>query len=180
MPAGPGANESVGDERGVERSRGAPAGDRPLTSKRFQPSPSDPGRPRRRYGSLTVTGRSRKAGDYVRDVAAPVCQIDLAVDDGTATVTVEGQMDLSCADRFIACLREARDAEPNDLVIDLSETTFIDSTGLSLLLKADGLARQNQFELHLVRSGAKIVQAVLEATGVERFLPFVDEAPPPG
>ena len=151
-----------------------------MTSKRFQPSSSGPGRPRRKYGSLTVTGRSRKAGEYVRDAIAPICQIDLAVADGRATLTVQGQMDLSCADRFIACLREARDQEPRELVIDLRETTFVDSTGLSLLLKADGLARQNQFDLHVVRSEAKIVHAVLEATGVERFLPFVDEAPAPG
>ncbi len=146
-------------------------------SKRFQPSDSDPGRPRRMPGALTVTGRSRRVGDYVRDAVAPICQIDLAVADGTATLTVEGQVDLSCADRFISCLREVRDADPRAFVIDLRETTFIDSTGLSLLLKADGLARQNHFELQIVRSGAKIVQAVLEATGVEKFLPFVDEAP---
>ena len=46
-----------------------------------------------------------------------------------------------------------------------------------MLLKADGLARQNQFELQIIRSPAEIVQAVLEATGVEEFLPLVD-APP--
>ena len=62
-------------------------------------------------------------------------------------------------------------------MIDLREVSFIDSTGLSMLLKADGLARQNQFDLHIVRSPAEIVQAVLEATGVEKFLPLVDEPP---
>jgi hypothetical protein len=46
-----------------------------------------------------------------------------------------------------------------------------------LLLKSDGLARQNQFTLHIVRSPAEIVQAVLEATGVEKFLPLIDEPP---
>ena len=70
-----------------------------------------------------------------------------------------------------------RDAEPATLVVDLREVTFIDSTGLSLLLKADALARQNSFELRVVRSDAQIVRAVMEATGVERFLPLVDEVP---
>ena len=92
-------------------------------------------------------------------------------------MTATGQIDIACGDRFIACLREARDAEPQTLVIDLRDVSFIDSTGLSMLLKADGLARQNQFELQIIRSPAEIVQAVLEATGVEKFLPLVDEPP---
>ena len=160
------------------------AGRGPVSAKRFEPAPPEPGPPQRRFGSLKVTGRSRRPGPgiYAREAIAPICQIDLATTESGATLTVAGQMDISCGDRFIACLREARDSEPGLLVIDLRGVTFIDSTGLALLLKADGLARQNQFELQLVRSGAKIVQAVLEATGVEKFLPVVDELPerPPG
>lgn len=153
-----------------------------MSANRFEPAPSEPGPPRRRFRSLKVTGRSRRPGIYAREAIAPICQIDLTATDRAATLTVAGQMDISCGDRFIACLREARDSQPGVLVIDLRGVTFIDSTGLALLLKADGLARQNQFELQVVRSGAKIVQAVLEATGVEKFLPFVDDlpAPPPG
>ena len=146
-----------------------------MTPGRFEPE-----RPKRlpstRRGSVPVTGRSR-VGDVLRDAMHPVTQIELSVTDGTAWLSAGGQLDLTCGDRFIACLREARDAEPHDLVIDLRDVTFIDSTGLSLLLKADGLARQNQFELHVVRSPAEIVQAVLEATGVQKFLPLVDEPP---
>jgi anti-anti-sigma factor len=146
-----------------------------MTPNRFDSE--RPGRftPARR-GSVPVTGRSR-VGDVLRDARHSVTQIELSVTNGTAWLTAGGQLDLTCGDRFIACLREARDAEPRDLVVDLREVTFIDSTGLSLLLKADGLARQNQFELHVVRSPAEIVQAVLEATGVEKFLPLVDEPP---
>ena len=150
-----------------------------MSANRFESAPPEPGPPRRRFRSLKVTGRSRMPGIYAREAIAPICQIDLATTDKAATLTVQGQMDISCGDRFIACLREARDSEPSDLVIDLRGVTFIDSTGLALLLKADGLARQNQFELQVVRSGAKIVQAVLEATGVEKFLPFVDDLPAP-
>jgi anti-anti-sigma factor len=147
-----------------------------MTPRRFEPE-----RPKRvastRRGSVTVTGRSQRLGNVARDAFHSATQIDLSITDGTAWLTTGGQLDLTCGDRFIACLREARDAEPRDLVVDLREVTFIDSTGLSLLLKADGLARQNQFELHIVRSPAEIVQAVLEATGVEKFLPLVDEPP---
>ena len=147
-----------------------------MTPGRFEPERRGrfvPGRP----GTIKVTGRSRKAGDFAREARRSAGQVELALSDGAAWLTATGQIDIACGDRFIACLREARDAEPQSLVIDLRAVSFIDSTGLSMLLKADGLARQNQFELQIIRSPAEIVQAVLEATGVEKFLPLVDEPP---
>ena len=132
-----------------------------------------------RPGALTVTGRSGRIGDYAREAMHVACRLDLSGEGDTRVLTLAGQLDVTCGDRFITCLREARDAEPAELVVDLREVTFIDSTGLSLLLKADALARQNRFRLHVVRSSAPIVQAVLEATGVEDFLPLFDDAPPP-
>ena len=143
-----------------------------MRQKRFRPARPEP-RPR----SLTVTGRSRRFGDYAREAVRSVCQVELALDGDASVLTVSGQLDITCGDRFISCLREVRDAGPTSLVVDLREVTFIDSTGLSMLLKADALARQNSFELHVVRSDAQIVRAVMEATGVERFLPLVDELP---
>ncbi|HZO60138.1 MAG TPA: STAS domain-containing protein [Solirubrobacterales bacterium] len=140
----------------------------PETGGRFKAS---------RPGSIRVTGRSRRLGEVTREAADAATRVSLSIADGTALLTAGGQLDLTCGDRFIACLREARDSEPQRLVVDLREVTFIDSTGLSLLLKSDGLARQNQFDLHIVRSPAEIVQAVLEATGVDKFLPLVDEPP---
>jgi anti-sigma B factor antagonist len=147
-----------------------------MTPNRFEPERAGrvaSGRP----GSLIVTGRSRRIGDFAREAYHATCTIELSMADGTASLYLDGQLDISCGDRFIACLREARDAEPHDLVVDMREVTFIDSTGLSLLLKADGLARQNQFDLHIVRSPTEIVQAVMEATGVDKFLPLVDKPP---
>jgi anti-sigma B factor antagonist len=149
-----------------------------MSPQRFEPS-HRLRRPSGRPGSITVTGRSRRIGEHVRGAVGSICQIELAPDGAEGRLTVTGQLDLSGSDRFIACLREARDREPEDLVIDLRGLTFIDSTGLSMLLKADALARQGYFRLHIVRSAADIVRAVLEDTGVERYLPLVDE-PPPG
>jgi anti-sigma B factor antagonist len=148
-----------------------------VSPKRFEPSGPAYRSRAREYGSLSVTGRSRRVGDYAREAYHSTCRIDLSTEDGTALIDVEGQLDLSCGDRFIACLRDARDGESQDLVVDLRQVTFIDSTGLSLLLKADALARQNSFKLHVVRSEAPIVHAVMEATGVDKFLPLVDEPP---
>jgi anti-sigma B factor antagonist len=148
-----------------------------MSPKRFEPSRPEPRPGPRRPASLRVTGRSGRIGEYTREAVRTVCQINLSDGDEVRVLSVSGQLDISCGDRFLACLREVRDADPADLVVDIREVTFIDSTGLSMLLKADSLARQNNFRLQVVRSEAQIVQAVLEATGVEQFLPLVDEPP---
>jgi anti-sigma B factor antagonist len=65
----------------------------------------------------------------------------------------------------------------DDLVIDLRPVTFIDSTGLVLLLRADTIAREEGFHLHVVRSPTEIVKAVFEVSGVDTLLPLCDEPP---
>ena len=97
---------------------------------------------------------------------------------GTATkLVLIGELDVSCEKRFMADVEEAVAGKPKDLALDLSSLTFIDSTGLALLLNVNGLARENGFRLHIVRSKAEIVRAVFEATGVSKLLPLCDELP---
>ena len=86
-----------------------------MNTSRFEPERRGrfvPGRP----GTIKVTGRSsRKAGDFAREARRSTGQVELTISDGRALVTATGQIDIACGDRFIACLREARDAEPQSL-----------------------------------------------------------------
>jgi anti-sigma B factor antagonist len=97
---------------------------------------------------------------------------------GTATYLVLiGELDLSCAKRFRESLAKSVADDPEDLVIDLRSVTFVDSTGIVLLLKADALSREHGFRLHVVRGSTEIVKAVFEASGVDTLLPLVAEPP---
>jgi anti-sigma B factor antagonist len=128
---------------------------------------------------MTVDGRKHvPAGEVARDALQTAAKIEISHDGETMLMTLRGQLDVSSRRRFAEKLREIRAAEPEQLVIDLRELTFVDSTGLSLLLKANNAAREDRFQLRMVRSPAAIVQVVLEATGIEEFLPLVDEPPP--
>jgi anti-sigma B factor antagonist len=130
-------------------------------------------------GRMTPDGRKRAPADEVaRDALQTAAKIEISHDGETMLMKLRGQLDVSSRRRFAEKLREVRAAEPEQLVIDLRELTFVDSTGLSLLLKANNASREDHFQLRVVRSPAAIVQVVLEATGVEEFLPFVDEPPP--
>jgi anti-sigma B factor antagonist len=57
--------------------------------------------------------------------------------DGRATVVaVEGEIHVSTAPEFSGMLNAVIDGGRTSLVLDLSDVTFIDSTGLSVLLNA--------------------------------------------
>jgi anti-sigma B factor antagonist len=58
--------------------------------------------------------------------------------DGIAVVAVRGEIDLVTAPQFEAAVEEAilDHGTPRPLLVDLEECTFMDSTGLAILLRA--------------------------------------------
>jgi|SRR5437588_9635098 len=105
------------------------------------------------------------------------CHVEVSRVGTAAYLTLAGELDLSCVKRFGDMLQRTVDGDVDDLVIDLRSVTFIDSTGLVLLLKADALAREEGFHLHIVRSPIEIVRAVFEVSGIDTLLPLSDEPP---
>jgi anti-sigma B factor antagonist len=55
---------------------------------------------------------------------------------GTRIVAVRGEIDLFSAPEFKEALRRAIDARPRRLVLDLTATTFVDSSSLGVLIGA--------------------------------------------
>jgi len=99
--------------------------------------------------------------------------ITSAVDDGAASVSLAGELDLAGAPQLETCLDEIEREGPARMIIDLASLAFIDSTGLRLLLQADARARKRGCEL-LLRRGEPSVQRVFEVTGALDVLRFQD------
>jgi anti-anti-sigma factor len=99
--------------------------------------------------------------------------ISSAVDDGTASIALAGELDLAGARQLETRLDEVEREGPTRLVIDLGRLAFIDSTGLRLLLQADARARERGCEL-VLRPGEDSVQRVFEVTGALDVLRFED------
>ncbi len=99
--------------------------------------------------------------------------ITSAIENGTASIALAGELDLSGARQLEMRLDEAERESPERLVIDLRELSFIDSTGLRLLLQADARARERGCEL-VLRPGEPTVQRVFEVTGALDVLRFED------
>ena len=102
-------------------------------------------------------------------MASPVIAADR--DDRRARLVLGGELDMAA--RFQA--EQALDqllAEPvEQLVVDLGEVTFVDSTGMGLVLEVHDRARSEGFKLRLLR-GPDEVQRVFELAGVADVLPF--------
>ena len=85
--------------------------------------------------------------------------------DGTVVVSIAGELDLYTAPEFEA-LAQNGDA-PGRVVVDLSECTFIDSTGLGILVKLE--RRIGGHALLIVASAPEVLRA-FEVTGIDRQL----------
>jgi anti-anti-sigma factor len=121
-----------------------------------------------------VRGADRHAWRLAAEASVKACAMDVQRADHEITLVLAGEFDQTCVRRFERLLREALEDPVRCLVVDLRKVSFIDSTGLALLLRSEAAARQDGFELQILRSGAPAVLNALEASGLERVLPFVD------
>jgi anti-sigma B factor antagonist len=109
------------------------------------------------------------------DVAARF-QVDAQPEPWGVHVCPIGEIDLATVDNIRRKIDECAAAGCERLVLDLRGVTFMDSTGLHLVLETHAAAREEGWEL-LVVEGPDSVQRVFEVTGLRDRLPFVD-APP--
>jgi anti-anti-sigma factor len=56
--------------------------------------------------------------------------------DGAASIVVVGEFDVTGTARFWACVSEALATQPPAMIVEARGLTFIDSSGLSALLRA--------------------------------------------
>lgn len=98
--------------------------------------------------------------------------IDLTLDEvrGVPVARVLGEVDITNAagldDRLLAAL----DSEASGLVLDLTETTYLDSSGVKVLLATSTGLKERQQELRIVVSEGSFVKRVLEVTGLDGML----------
>jgi anti-anti-sigma factor len=91
----------------------------------------------------------------------------------TLVVTPRGEIDLATIELVRDAVERDRQSEEN-LVLDLREVGFIDTSGLRYVLELVERGGRDGFDVRLVR-GPTSVQRVFEVSGLEPRLPFVDD-----
>jgi anti-sigma B factor antagonist len=100
------------------------------------------------------------------------------VDDGTYVISLAGEVDLYTAPEFKQQLLDVIGEGGTDVVVDFSDTTFIDSTTLGVLVGGVKRLRAQEGRLSLVCSDRNITK-IFEITGLDRVFeiyPTRDEA----
>jgi anti-sigma B factor antagonist len=84
-------------------------------------------------------------------------------------VAVEGQIDLATVPLLWGSFQEATSDVSTRVIIDVSATTFIDSTGMAVFLMAHKRLRDKGAEL-VLRSPTPPVRRVLQMAGLDKIL----------
>ncbi len=95
-------------------------------------------------------------------------------DEGTVVLVLAGELDLASSQELIDALE--RLGGSRSIVLDMRELEFIDSSGLSVLVKAHQRAAAEGGELSIVRRDDSQVQRLLDLTGLTERL-RVSDAP---
>jgi anti-sigma B factor antagonist len=89
-------------------------------------------------------------------------------------LAVEGELDLSSIPVLARHLDGQIGGVRKALTVDLSGVTFMDSSGLRLLIELSERAQREQWALSLVAPRHESANLVLRMTGADSALPFED------
>lgn len=115
-------------------------------------------------------------GDGDGEIRDGLLAVRLAGDEDRCVVVLEGEMDLSNTSVAEEALREATADAPGRIVIDMRKLSFIDSTGIALLVR---LLQEDQEagRLRFLPSRFEEVTRVLRVTGIDEKLTPGDPLP---
>ena len=98
--------------------------------------------------------------------------VERARDGATATVAIIGELDISTTPQLTGALASLGPGYET-LVVDLSRCTFFASSGISILLEKSHRAKEEGFELVVIKAPAE-VQRMFDLAGLDDKLTFRD------
>ena len=96
----------------------------------------------------------------------------------TARLTVVGELDIATTPQLEEAARAPIARGVHELTIDLRKLSFMDSSGLRLLIILRDRASSEGWTLRLLKPAGPAL-TILTLTGADRNLPFVEDAGPP-
>jgi anti-anti-sigma factor len=96
----------------------------------------------------------------------------------THVIELAGDLDLTSADDVDRELRRVELTSAHVIAVDLQDLTFIDSTGIRLMMQAQRRSENGSNRLAVVK-GTGAVQRLFDICGVATSIPFIDKLPSP-
>jgi anti-sigma B factor antagonist len=91
---------------------------------------------------------------------------------------VLGELDMRTTDQLTQSLNELLAHGATDVTIDLSQLSFMDSSGLRLLIEANNRSREETWQFQLIAPQQEAAALVLQVTGADKALPFKEASGP--
>ena len=101
-----------------------------------------------------------------------LAEVTVSEHAGVPVVRLDGEVDLSNIDEVRHAVFASADAGHGCLVVDLTGTTYLDSTAVRLLFDLAVRLQARRRRLRLVVSDATIVRRVLVLTKLDESVPF--------
>ena len=95
----------------------------------------------------------------------------------TLILSIAGELDLSTAPELARRVEDRLDESLTTVTLNLRNLTFMDSSGLRLLIELNQQASQGAWKLTLIPSEHESAKTVLRLTGADVGLPFEDSSP---
>jgi anti-anti-sigma factor len=108
----------------------------------------------------------------------PLLRVESTEQGDALVVALAGEFDLASAQLVDEELARAQESYPV-VILDLSEVTFMDSTGLHVVLRVDERMREAGSSLRVVPGGPQ-VQRLFQLTGATERLRTVPDPSPAG
>jgi anti-sigma B factor antagonist len=105
----------------------------------------------------------------------PSCEIEIVQRDDRVVILVQGEVDLATSPWLAQQLEAASGIGAREVIVDLDRVSFMDSTGLHVLLSHVNANRDGS-QLRVTR-GSEQVRRLFELVGALEHLPFVDGQP---
>lgn len=96
-------------------------------------------------------------------------ELVIRVDVEQPAVSARGAVDMCTAPQFLSCLLLVADQGATDVVVDLSDSTFLDCRGLAALMAARD-ALQTEDRSLILRGACGVVRKIIEMSDLRELL----------
>ncbi len=110
-------------------------------------------------------------------IGAEGADVVARMDDGTVHITVSGEVDLANVEAIESELLDAISDETLTVSVDLSEVTYIDSTGIRILFTLATQLRVLHIPLVFVVALGSPARQIIALSGLDSLAPLRPEAP---
>jgi anti-anti-sigma factor len=107
--------------------------------------------------------------DDVEPFRSELLRIEVRYQGSDASIVLDGALDMTGVEPFVASVVDTLDARPESIAVDAQELTFIDSSGLTALLRARAAAGTAGVGFR-ISAQSPVLQRAIAHAGIEDLL----------